>query len=884
MRLLALCRAGLRKLFVSKHRTSLAGVFLFILVLGLTGPANVIHAQAWTSYAESFSETIVLMLTTLIQGLTSAIAYLALSLIEMIVVPILQYNSFSTSETIGLGWSLVRDVVNMFVILVLLVIAIATIVGYEKVSWQKNLPQFLLAVVLVNFSRTICGFLIDISQVIMFTFVNALLDVAAGNFATFLSLDLYGRYSLGAYVNTDTGNAEPITAMMQLGAAYLQFIIYGVIAVVLLILALAYIWRIVLLWVLVILSPLTFFTWGLGGMFKFAAGMGGDWWKKFTAALTMGPMLTFFLWLSLAIGSGDIVAAENFRQPPTSSWMTLEMFETSNLLGTFLALVLLVVGMQQSAAAANTMGGLAKKYLGDEKFGKSLVAGALKLPLNYTDRQLGRLRGGDRVSEMALKSGLTVASNLNKNIIPDFAQGAVGRTIANVSGFALGGIERTQLAEKKAAKERVGQYTDEQLYEHVRMIAAGQQSPFSLNAADDIEAIKVKALTDGDFRKKLKKEVGVEQYQQLMKDAVNMKDGAIKAAGGDMDKVSKARSQNVHLMDEAERVKFVLESDKFNARDMSDEAASSTEVMELLKKKYIRTDNNGRDIFASDEILKGAYGEGLRKAASGAGLEPQIYDAKSTAEKLAKGDKNFEPLRRAGEPHGVDPLAASIHAGRIKLNNLKKDDFDTVHGDNLTKALLQSGITPDRLKDEGAQIEFLNKANALHVNGELDVTQIVQLDLANLANGASPIDVFGDPATQSYDVGRIERVLEKKPELVGRFIEIVGGTSPRPDVQDAISRSIKVEQVRRMTTDFKNSISATERAKLADNMNAIARALEGTLTRQPPKGKGKNNSFDVVSKSAVLMGVKPPRKNDRVSTNTNETNDDDEEEDTTPLT
>ena len=41
---------------------------------------------------------------------------LVLMLIQIIIIPVLNYNSFSSSPIIGLGWSLVRDVMNMFVI------------------------------------------------------------------------------------------------------------------------------------------------------------------------------------------------------------------------------------------------------------------------------------------------------------------------------------------------------------------------------------------------------------------------------------------------------------------------------------------------------------------------------------------------------------------------------------------------------------------------------------------------------------------------------------------------------------------------------------------------------------------------------------------------
>ncbi|MEK7183208.1 MAG: hypothetical protein AAB776_01095, partial [Patescibacteria group bacterium] len=266
MRFISSFGRWLGKLQRSQHKVLLGTIFSLLIVIGLAGPGHVALAENPFTWATGAIGTqLVLALASIIQLLTAYLGTFALWIINLIITPILQYNSFSTSPTIGLGWTLVRDVVNMFVVLVLLVIAMATIVGYEKASWQKNLPQFLMAVVLVNFSRTICGVLIDISQVVMFTFVNALLDVAGANFAQMFHFDDFGLFSKTSVIDPNTGERIAITPAMQLGSAYLLFILYASICAVLLLMALVYIWRIIVLWVLVILSPLTFFSWGLGG-------------------------------------------------------------------------------------------------------------------------------------------------------------------------------------------------------------------------------------------------------------------------------------------------------------------------------------------------------------------------------------------------------------------------------------------------------------------------------------------------------------------------------------------------------------------------------------------------------------------------------------------
>src|SRR5688572_16403838 len=69
-----------------------------------------------------------------------------------------QYNGFVTSAPVANGWGIVRDVTNMFFILVLLVIAFGTILGVDAYSYRnKMLSRLLIMAVVVNFSRTICG-------------------------------------------------------------------------------------------------------------------------------------------------------------------------------------------------------------------------------------------------------------------------------------------------------------------------------------------------------------------------------------------------------------------------------------------------------------------------------------------------------------------------------------------------------------------------------------------------------------------------------------------------------------------------------------------------------------------------------------------------------
>ena len=156
---------------------------------------------------------------TLGAGVASIIGYVAyfwslligklLLMMVAVLIDIAQYNSFATSVVVLNGWSIVRDVANMFFILILLLIAFSTMLGIEKYDYKKHLSKLLIAAVVINFSATICGLLIDLSQVVMLTFVNGFKEAAGGNFVEALQITKFME------VNPDAGNVNQISVAIS---------------------------------------------------------------------------------------------------------------------------------------------------------------------------------------------------------------------------------------------------------------------------------------------------------------------------------------------------------------------------------------------------------------------------------------------------------------------------------------------------------------------------------------------------------------------------------------------------------------------------------------------------------------------------------------------
>jgi hypothetical protein len=74
------------------------------------------------------------------------------------------YGGFATNEATIEIWTMFRDLVNLILIIGIIVIALATILGYKKYSWNNILWKLLVVALLVNFSLVIAGTIMDISN------------------------------------------------------------------------------------------------------------------------------------------------------------------------------------------------------------------------------------------------------------------------------------------------------------------------------------------------------------------------------------------------------------------------------------------------------------------------------------------------------------------------------------------------------------------------------------------------------------------------------------------------------------------------------------------------------------------------------------------------
>lgn len=181
------------------------------------------------------------------------------------------------SEAVQIGWQFTSALANTAIVIILIVIGIATILGKEKWGAKKTLPRLIIAALLVNFSLLLVGAVVDISQILINTFYQADLfeemtkylwstwDSIWTQMAIYLSA-LAGQFIIPflsplaqfniVFVIFSTGVFLPsiaealISASISLCVACFLFF-YG----------LFFVFRIIILQLLAIFSPLAFVAW-----------------------------------------------------------------------------------------------------------------------------------------------------------------------------------------------------------------------------------------------------------------------------------------------------------------------------------------------------------------------------------------------------------------------------------------------------------------------------------------------------------------------------------------------------------------------------------------------------------------------------------------------
>ncbi len=256
-------------------------------------------------------------------------------------------NSELTSKSLFIpaAWAVVRDLSNIFFILILLYVAIKTILGLAGHDGKKMIATVILMALLINFSMFFTKVIIDSSNILALIFYNKVdvqtsvnkvnrpydpvnkngsdKDISGGMYKNFdPTTALNEGFFKKARTITVAGVSQendrvPLSTMIGIilvAAAIMLFASYCFFVA-----GLSFLGRLVELWVLIIFSPFAFmsFTIPLLGKVEY---LGWDaWLKRLLATAFMAPIFMFFIYLIFILIKkgqifGDLVNNTGFMQ------------------------------------------------------------------------------------------------------------------------------------------------------------------------------------------------------------------------------------------------------------------------------------------------------------------------------------------------------------------------------------------------------------------------------------------------------------------------------------------------------------------------------------------------------------------------------------------
>ncbi len=279
----------LKKILKSSSEKGVAPLII-IAVITISSIIGGSAALGWLGkYGTQVLDAIIVAFFILLQSVGTIFLSTAGIILSWVISPDFINISFTNNPFVTAGWGIVRDFANMFFIIVLMVIGLATALRRKEYEAKKTLPLLIIIALLINFTPVICGFIIDASNIAMNFFLS---EVGTGLGS---AVEKLGQ-SWDKYGEMIEQGVKPATVA---GYGLTMSIFTFVTAFVYLIFALLFLVRYIALWTLVILSPIAFFCYILPAT-RSAWSM---WWNQFIQWCIVGVIGGFFLYMAELMNS-----------------------------------------------------------------------------------------------------------------------------------------------------------------------------------------------------------------------------------------------------------------------------------------------------------------------------------------------------------------------------------------------------------------------------------------------------------------------------------------------------------------------------------------------------------------------------------------------------
>ncbi len=272
------------------------------------------------------------------------------------------------------GWETVRNLCDIFFIVALIIIAMATLFRVESYKARHLLVQLIIAALLINFSLVIGQAILALADTVQAQFLPSN-GAAVQNLGK--QLMTTNNSAIMAFLKSQQVNANAsavnssfggfIASIFWLAMSLGSFAVFCAIAVFLVI-------RIVALWLLLMISPVAY----AAGVLPSTSHYREEWWKNFLKYAFFTPIMAFFLNMTAIMATNATVnkqlqiTAQNASIFGQQGFANLVVTLGSNILLIVFLIASLKVATQAGIYGAEGITGAAKKY---GVFGTFAVAG-----------------------------------------------------------------------------------------------------------------------------------------------------------------------------------------------------------------------------------------------------------------------------------------------------------------------------------------------------------------------------------------------------------------------------------------------------------------------------------------------------------------------------
>ena len=278
----------------------------------------------------------------------------------------LSYTNPATNPFISIGWELTRGLTNIIFVLALLAIGLGTAFKMNDYQAKKALPMLIIIAILINFTPVLLGLIVDASNIVMNYFLSS--GFQGGNVLE-NQLSQIGNL----WAPTAEGALDPVVQGNKF-IGLLVVVSFNVIAaLIFFIFAAIFLMRYVVIWLLVILSPIAFACYILPK----TRSVFNQWWKQFTQWTFVGVTAGFFLYIANQLN--NLILGEGANKIAFASRTGEGLGLINSILPWAIIIIFLILGLQaamsSSAQGANFAINAVKKA--PQNFAKTRIGGKL---------------------------------------------------------------------------------------------------------------------------------------------------------------------------------------------------------------------------------------------------------------------------------------------------------------------------------------------------------------------------------------------------------------------------------------------------------------------------------------------------------------------------